>query len=131
MLFYTLQKNQDGFYVVFRVLVGVLFFLHGAQKMGWTGGAGIPLAGLMGAAAVIEVIGGAALVLGLFVRPVAVITAAEMLVAYFMVHVSGGWNPLANKGEAALLFFAAFLVLLTQGAKKWSLERKLWKKEHF
>ncbi len=131
MTFHTLQKNQDGFYVVFRVLIGVVFFLHGAQKMGWMGGQGVPLAGLMGAAALIEIIGGAALVLGLFVRPVAVITAIEMLVAYFMIHAPGGWNPIANKGEAAVLFFAAFLVLLTQGAKKWSLEHKLWKKEHF
>ncbi len=65
----------------------------------------------------IGVVDGAVLVLGLFVRPGALITAVEMLAAYVLAHTSDSWNPLANKGEAAVLFFAPSLVLLTQVAK--------------
>jgi putative oxidoreductase len=54
-----------------------------------------------------------------------------MVYAYLMVHASHGWMPIANKGELALLYLSGFLVLIAYGAKKWSLERALFKKESF
>lgn len=133
----SLQKYADKYksvcYVVFRVLVGGMFFIHGAQKVfGWLGGQKVPeMLSLMGAAGLIELLGGLVLVLGLFTRLVALVGGVEMLVAFLMVHFPGGWNPLLNKGEAALLFFAAFLVLFVYGNQKWSLEQKLLGKETF
>ncbi|MBI2146208.1 DoxX family protein [Candidatus Woesearchaeota archaeon] len=129
------EKYGSNIYVLFRVLVGLLFMQHGGQKLfGWFGGLGgsaAPLFSLMGLAGVIEFFGGLALVLGLFTRLVATITAVEMLVAFFKVHFPQSWIPLLNQGELALLFFAAFLVLIIYGSGKWSLEQALLKKETF
>ena len=129
------EKYSGSIYVVFRVLVGLLFLQHGGQKLfGWFGGLGgsaAPLFSLMGLAGVIEFVGGLALVLGLFTRLVATITATEMLVAFFKAHFPQTWVPVLNQGEPALLFFAAFLVLIIYGSGKWSLEQALFKKETF
>lgn len=117
-----LEKNKDYLYVVFRVLVGLLFLMHGLQKIPGILDGSLSLFSLFGLAGIIEVVGGALLIVGLLTKYVALVTAVEMLVAYFMVHVPGGLNPLANKGEPALLFFAAFLVLLAYGPGKYSLD---------
>ncbi|MBI4149814.1 DoxX family protein [Candidatus Woesearchaeota archaeon] len=126
-------KCGDYFYFVFRIFVGVMFFMHGAQKLfGWFSDNGsVKLVSLMGVAGVIEVVAGLAITLGLLTRLMALISAVQMVVAYFMVHFPQGWVPLQNKGELALLYFAAFLVLLWKGAGKWNLDSKLFKKEVF
>ncbi len=132
------QKYGDHLYFVFRVVAGLLFMQHGGQKLfGWFGGVGgdgasVAFMSLMGLAGVIEFVGGLAIALGLFSRLLGGIAAVEMLVAFFMGHASGGvWIPLVNKGELALLYFAAFLVVLVYGSKKWGLEQALFKKEFF
>ena len=122
------NKYGDWAYLLFRVLVGVMFFLHGYDKIFVKG---MALGSLMGAAGLIELLAGIGIFFGILTRLVAVIAAVEMLIAYFKVHVGNGLSPLANGGELSLLFFAAFLVLAIYGAKKWCLEKKLWKKELF
>ena len=120
-----LENNSDKFYFVFRILIGLVFFLHGWMKLPGILSGETALFSLFWFAGVIELIAGVFLVIGLLVREVALISAIEMLVAYFYVHVpSGGLHPLQNKGEAALLFFAAFLVLMSFGARKWSIDGK-------
>jgi putative oxidoreductase len=69
--------------------------------------------------------------LGVFTRLVALVSAIEMLVAYFMVHLPNGFYPVLNGGELVVLFFAAFLVMIVQGAKKLSLEKAFLEKEIF
>ena len=107
--------NKDYFYFVFRVFVGLLFLQHGLQKIfgmfGGVGGNTVPLMSLFGAAGLIELIAGIAIALGLFTRLAAVVSAIEMLVAYFMVHAPNGLIPLVNQGELALLYFAAFVAI--------------------
>ncbi len=131
------EKYKDYLYLLFRVIVGVLFLFHGGQKLfGWFGGVGgdgssVALVSLFGLAGIIEFLGGLALVLGLFSRLAATVSAIEMLVAFFMAHFPQGWNPLINRGEAALLYFAAFLVVVIRGNGKWNLEQKLLGKEMF
>lgn len=117
-----LEKNSDYFYFVFRVLIGLLFLLHGIQKIPGIIGGKTSILSLMGLAGIIEVIGGAMLILGIFTTYVAMITAVEMLVAYFKIHAPNGISPLVNKGEPSLLFFAAFLVLIAFGSRKWALD---------
>ena len=119
-----LEKHSEYFYLVFRVIVGALFLLHGVQKLPGilNGSTGL---GLIFFAGIIETVGGALLILGLLTRYVALITAIEMLVAYFTAHFPNGLNPLQNRGEASLLFFAAFLVLLAFGAGKNALDNWL------
>ncbi|HLD00618.1 MAG TPA: DoxX family protein [Candidatus Nanoarchaeia archaeon] len=126
------QKYNDQLYFLFRIVVGLMFLGHGGQKLfGWMGGNGVELMSLMGLAGVIELVGGILITLGVFTRLVAAIAAVEMLVAFFKMHVSQGWNPLMNGGELALLYFAAFLVMVAWGNGKLSLEKKLFKKERF
>ena len=128
-----ISKFSDYLYFIFRVFVGLLFFQHGAQKLfGWfSERPPAELFSLMGLAGVVEFAGGLAIALGLFTRPVALICAIQMLFAYFMVHASKGLIPIVNKGELALLYFAAFLVITAYGAKKWGIEKLLFKKELF
>ncbi|MEK6934426.1 MAG: DoxX family protein [Nanoarchaeota archaeon] len=121
------KKHSNSFYVVFRVIIGLVFFLHGYQKLQGVIGGNIELVSLFGLAMVIEVLGGALILIGLLTRYVALITAVEMLIAYFMVHITKGLSPLANGGEPAVLFFAAFLVLIAYGAGKFSVDSILKK----
>ena len=133
MLEKLFKKYSDSFYVVFRVLIGLLFFQHGAQKLfGWFGAKGtVQLVSLMGLAGVIEFFGGLAIALGLFTRLAASLSAITMLWAYFQVHFPKGFIPILNRGELALVYFAALLILMLHGARKWGLEKKLFKKELF
>ena len=112
------DKHGDYFYVVFRVIVGFVFLLHGVAKVG-----NAELLSLMWFAMLIEIVAGAFVILGLFTRISAVVAALEMAYAFLFVHVaSGGWNPLSNNGEAALLYFAAFLAIIAFGARCCSID---------
>lgn len=114
------EKKGDYLYVVFRVIIGLLFLLHGIAKIG------TEVLTLMGLAMIIEIVAGVFLILGFFTRTVAAIAALEMAYAFLFVHVaSGGWNPLANKGETALLFFVAFLAIAAFGARRWAIDNSL------
>ena len=126
-------QGADWLYLIARILLGIVFLLHGLMKFGIVDGkSSVTLLSLMGLAGVIEIVVGLLLITGLFVRLAALIGSIEMIIAWFMVHVSHGiWNPLANGGEPAVLFLAAFLVLLAYGAKKWSLDKALFHKEIF
>lgn len=115
-------------HLLLRVVAGLLVFQHGAQKLfGWFGGAGgsgtaVELTSLMGLAGVLECLGGAAIVLGLFTRPVAFLLAGELAVAYFMAHQPRGAWPIENQGEVAVLFSFIFLFLSARGAGILSLD---------
>ena len=129
--------NKDYFYFVFRIFVGLLFLQHGLQKLfgafGGLGGSGQPveLISLMGLAGIIETFGALAITLGLFARIGAFFAAIEMLIAYSIQHAPNSLIPLINFGELALLYFASFLVIIAFGARKWSLEKLIFKKEFF
>lgn len=114
---------------VLRIVAGFLFALRGAQKLfnypPSAQSSAVPLASLMGAAGLLELIGGILILLGLFTRPVAFILAGEMAVAYFMAHAPQGFFPLLNKGELAVLFCFIFLYLAAAGGGTWSLDNVL------
>jgi putative oxidoreductase len=77
----------------------------------------MPLAGW------IETIGGALLVVGLFSRPAAFILSGETAVIYFIAHAPSGLFPIANGGEAAVLFSWTFLYIVFAGPGSLSLDR--------
>ena len=118
-------------YAALRVVAGLLFMMHGGQKLlGWFGGvdgqgATVQLMSLFGLAGVLELVGGILIILGLFTRPVAFILAGEMAVAYFMGHVPRGFWPLQNQGEPAVLFCFIFLYMAAVGAGEYSLDAKM------
>jgi putative oxidoreductase len=113
---------------VLRIIVGLLFLCHGLVKLfGFPPGAKpgqAALFSLLGFAGVIELIGGVAIVFGLFTRPVAFVLAGEMAVAYFMVHAPQGFFPVLNGGEEAILYCFIFLYLAAAGAGPWSLDAR-------
>ena len=123
-------------YPVFRILVGFGFMLHGGQKLfGWFGGPGgngsVELMSLMGLAGIIEVVAGLFILLGFFSCIAAFFGAVDMIGAWVVVHLKDGFIPLTNGGELAMLYFAAFLVIIGKGSGKLSLERLIFKKEIF
>jgi len=130
MYYDLLDKHSDKLFVAFRVLVGLLFVQHGAQKLfGMLGGQSAPLMSMFGLAGVIEFFGGLAIAVGLFTRLASTITALEMVAAYYLVHFRQSWFPILNGGEMAVLYFAAFLALMGSNNKTFSLENVLFKKK--
>jgi len=116
-------------YAALRILTGLLFMQHGAQKLfGMLGGvdghgATAQMASLAGLAGVLEFVGGLLIVIGLFTRIVAFILSGEMAYAYWMVHVAhGGLIPIRNRGEFAALLCFVFLFLAFNGAGAWSVD---------
>ncbi|MEV4889861.1 DoxX family protein [Nonomuraea sp. NPDC055795] len=122
------QQVRDAGVSLFRIVVGLLFACHGAAKLfGVLGGprGGTPPAFLEWPswwAAVIELVAGGLVLLGLATRAAAFLAAGEMAYAYFTVHQPKGLFPLINGGELAALFCWSFLILVLIGSGPWSLD---------
>ena len=111
----------------FRIIFGLLYTLHGSQKLfGWPVAAPGPIAvgdWPLWWAGLIEFVLGILITVGFFTRIAAFIASGEMAFAYFYQHwppLKGGetasfW-PIANGGELAIMFCFAFLLLATAGA---------------
>lgn len=136
----SITATQAGFGItILRIVAGITFAAHGAQKLfGWFGGYG--LAGVaqwmesigltpgylmaLGAGSA-EFFGGVALIIGLLVRPAAVVLAVTMLVAIFTVHLQHGFFMSNNGYEFALALLAISVALVFEGAGKLSLDGQL------
>ena len=107
-----------------RIVIGLLFFQHGAEKLwGFAGGRiDHDFATLRGFAGPLEVVGGTLIALGLFTRFTAFILCGEMAVAYFRSWAPRGFFPIQNGGEEAVLFCFVYLWLVTAGAGAWSVD---------
>ena len=104
-------------------LLGLWNMPGGAASFGsliWFAGAGEFLIGL-------------SLITGVLVRAASFFGIIEMIVAYYLGHVApqGIWNPAMNMGMPALVFGLAFLATFAYGARKASLEQKVFGKELF
>jgi putative oxidoreductase len=118
------QTARGATHALLRVVAGLMFWQHGAQKLfGWLGGRQVEdIASLPGMAGILEFFGGILIIVGLFTRPVAFILAGEMAVAYFMAHAPRGLWPIENRGEPAVLFCFIFLFFAAHGAGLYSLD---------
>jgi putative oxidoreductase len=133
-------QTQAGFgLTVLRIVAGLTFAAHGAQKLfGWFGGYGLEgvgqwmesiglapgyLMALMAGSA--EFFGGLALILGLLVRPAAAMLAVTMLVAIVTVHLANGFFMSDNGYEFALALLAISFALVIEGAGKLSLDKRI------
>jgi putative oxidoreductase len=112
-----------------RVMSGLMFAQHGAQKllgvfggMGGTPGATAAVGSVPWIAGILELVGGILVALGLFTRPVAFLLSGEMAVAYFWKHLPSGFWPVMNRGELAVLFCFIFLYFFASGAGGYSLD---------
>ncbi|MGH2602561.1 MAG: DoxX family protein, partial [Dehalococcoidia bacterium] len=111
-----LGKFSGVIYAAFRIVFGILFACHGAQKL--FGFLGAEPAGnmLMVTAGVIEFFGGLLIAVGFFTGWVAFIASGEMAAAYFMMHAPQGLWPIANDGELAVLYCFSFLYMASRGS---------------
>ena len=116
---------------VLRIITGLLIIQHGMGKLlgfpAFPAYANVQLLSLSGAAGVIELIGGALLILGLWTQPVAFILSGEMAFAYFIGHFPKGFHPLINGGTLAALYCFTCLYLSTAGAGPWSVDASMKK----
>jgi putative oxidoreductase len=104
---------------VLRLAAAFVYVAHGTQKMFGVPGhlfhAPVFAATLLGAAGVIETVGGTLMFLGLFTRPVAFVLSGQMAVAYFTQHAPRGFWPIVNGGELAVLFCFLWLFFCVAG----------------
>ena len=112
---------------VFRIVAGLVFISVGTMKLfnyPPSGMPGFPVSPMteLGVAAMLEVFGGLAIVLGFLTRPVAFVLAGEMAVAYFQAHFPKSFFPSINMGIPAIMYCFFFLYLMFAGAGAWSID---------
>jgi putative oxidoreductase len=83
-----------------------------------------------GIGGILELLGGLAIVLGFFTRPVAFVLAGEMAVAYFQFHAPQSFFPTVNNGIPAILYCFLFLYLMTAGPGAWSIDAMIARSKH-
>jgi putative oxidoreductase len=125
-----LQPYSSLLLSLLRIMTGLLLLEHGTAKylnfpVGPMNNASLQTMG--GAAGILELVGGALLVLGLFTRPVAFILSGMTAVAYFYAHAPKGLYPILNGGELAAVYCFVLLFLAAAGSGALGLDR-LWQK---
>jgi putative oxidoreductase len=119
---------RDHAYAIFRFMSGALFACHGAQKLfGALGGHKVSDP-LMLVGGIIEFVGGVMIALGFFAAIAAFIACGEMAVAYFKAHAPGGFWPIENKGELAVLYCFVFLYIAAHDSGRIAIDRPLRRK---
>ena len=123
-----LDKYSSLILGITRIVVGLLFLEHGTAKLlhfpvvpMFANG---PLSPMLMASGIIELVGGALVALGLFSRIAAFICSGQMAVAYFMVHFPGGFFPILNGGELAIVYCFVFLYLAAAGPGAFAINDK-------
>jgi len=116
---------------ILRIASALLFMQHGTMKILDYPPTGdyddMALLSIVGVAGILELFGGALLLIGLFTRPVAFILSGMMAVAYFLAHAPRGFFPVINDGELAALYCFVFFYLIFAGGGAWSLDA-LWRR---
>ncbi|HEY7498466.1 MAG TPA: DoxX family protein [Vicinamibacterales bacterium] len=106
-------------YALLRIVSGLMFACHGAQKLlgmfGGMGGFHPPFLSQLWFAGVIELVGGLLIAVGFYASIAAFIASGEMAVAYFQQHAPKGFWPLQNQGELAVLYCFVFLYIAVRG----------------
>lgn len=125
-LFDKLSRYQPYALAALRIIAALLFIEHGTQKL-----FGFPASQMEGSlptlllvAALLELVGGILVLVGLFTRPVAFLLSGQMAVAYFMAHAPTSVFPVLNGGDAAILFCFIFLFLVTSGPGAFSVDKR-------
>jgi putative oxidoreductase len=129
-LYASLDKARPYILSIVRIVVALLFLEHGLQKF-----FGFPVPGpaqlppLLQVQGAIEIVGGILLLVGAYTRVVAFILSGDMAVAFFISHYPRSFFPVANGGDAAVLYCFIFLYFVFAGPGIWSLDRVFLKQE--
>ena len=129
MLSRFLPRWSEHAYALLRIVAGLLFSVHGFQKLfGVLGGKTVELASQRGLGGIIEVACGLLIALGLLTRPAAFLASGTMAVAYFQFHwkleMGEKFFPIVNRGELAVVYCFLFFYIACKGAGSWSLDRR-------
>ena len=125
-----LGEQSEWLYAIMRVVVGILFACHGAQKLfgvlGKEQRISDPQALLTG---IIEFGGGLLVALGLWTGVAAFLASGLMAVAYFKAHAPRGFWPIVNRGELAVIYSFVFLYIASKGSGLLSIDALLGRKK--
>jgi putative oxidoreductase len=117
-----LKRFEEPVYVALRVVSGLLFSMHGMQKLlGWlTSKPTPPIGSQLWVGGLIELLAGLLIAVGLFTRCAAFLASGTMAVAYIQFHwklqIAGSqWLPIVNKGELAVVYCFVFLFIAARG----------------
>jgi putative oxidoreductase len=131
----ALDRFTELAHALLRIVSGVMFAAHGAQKHLGFAGKG-PMTGLdtqMQIGGWLELVGGLLIALGLFTRPAAFLCSGMMAVAYVQFHwklqLGDQFWPIANGGDKALLYSLVFLLIACRGPGKASLDGLVARKQ--
>jgi putative oxidoreductase len=124
-----LSNYTEQAYAVLRIVIGVLFFFHGLQKVfGVLAEAAKPVGSQLWIGGVIELVAGALLVIGFQTRWAAFIASGMMAVGYIQFHwkfqFSEAFFPIVNRGELAVAYCFVFLLIACRGAGIWALDKE-------
>ncbi|MBE8521258.1 DoxX family protein [Amycolatopsis sp. H6(2020)] len=122
---HRLDPARDHVIGLYRIVIGLLFACHGLKTLFGLFGAKSTAA--VGAwpgwwAAVIQLVCGVLVCVGLGTRVAAVLGSGSMAYAYFVVHLPTGLFPIQNGGEAAALFCWSLLLIAFVGAGRFALD---------
>lgn len=112
---------------IFRIVAGLMLLSSGMTIVFGFPPSPMPMppfnpTSQLGIGGILEIVGGAAIVLGLFTRPVAFVLSGMMAVAYFQFHAPQSIYPTANNGVPAVMYCFFFLYLAFAGAGAWSVD---------
>ena len=115
-----------------RIMTALLYMQHGLQILYHFPDATKPVEGyhltVHSIGGMMQVFGGAALVLGLLTRPVAFLLSGEMAYAYFVYHAKKSFYPVLNGGDESILLSFIFLYLFVAGPGAWALDSLIGKR---
>lgn len=123
---HRLDTAREHFIGLYRIVVGFLFACHGFKTVfGLFGAKGPALVGTWPGwwAAVVQLVCGVLICLGIFSRPAGVLGSGSMAYAYFTVHQPTALWPIENGGEAAAMFCWALLLIAFTGPGRFALVR--------
>jgi putative oxidoreductase len=121
------QQAAPQFKSILRIVAALMFMMSGTTKLfafpgGMPKGMSLEIWSQAGIGAILEVVGGALLVVGLCTRPIAFILAGEMAVAFFQFHATTSYWPTVNGGVSAVLYCFIWLYFSSAGAGSWSVD---------
>lgn len=128
------SRRVDTGLLILRIVIGIVFLMHGGQKLfvygfagvtGAFGQMGVPMPAITGPlTAIVEFLAGGALVIGLLTRLAALGLAINMLGAIFLVHLKNGFF-MPQGYEFALTLLGASVAIAIAGAGYYSLDRAI------